>query len=306
MDARQLLRRSGHDGAQDSGITSLDDMDGATICVQSGTTTELNLADVFRTMGLDFTPVVFKTTTRPLPPTTKAAAMASRRTSPAWLRRRHASRSRRTYDSGRHHVQGALGRRRLPGDPTWADAVRWIVIGLIRAEESGITSANVQEMMGSDDPTIKRLLGVEGEMGAKLRPANDFMVQVLTQVGNYGGSTTAISARIRPSTCRGLNSQWTEGGLLCAAVPVERARGGRWRLGERTSGILARRRRDAGSLNLQSLNLQISSLPISALLNTHALTSSFKFYGKFDPSHTAHLFTVIRARLASWLRRSSC
>ena len=203
---------------KDSGISSLDDMDGATICVQSGTTTELNLADVFRTMGLDFTPVVFEDNDK-----TSAAYDEGRcdgfTTDKSGL---VATQTRLSNPEEHMILEDTMSKEPLAGavyqgDPTWADAVRWIVIGLIQAEESGITSANVQEMMGSDDPTIKRLLGVEGEMGAKLGLPNDFMVQVLTQVGNYG---EIYNRNLGPDTPfnlpRGLNSQWTEGGLLYA------------------------------------------------------------------------------------------
>jgi general L-amino acid transport system substrate-binding protein len=101
------------------------------------------------------------------------------------------------------------------GDPAWADAVRWIVNGLIEAEESGVTSQNINEMLASENPTIKRLLGVEGEMGAKLGLANDFMVQTLTQVGNYG---EIYDRNLGPDTPfnlpRGVNALWSQGGLL--------------------------------------------------------------------------------------------
>ena len=103
----------------------------------------------------------------------------------------------------------------VQGDPTWADAVRWVVYGLIQAEESGVTGANVQEMLASEDPTIKRLLGVEGELGAKLGLPNDFMVKVLEQVGNYG---EIWDRNLGPDTPfklpRGLNAQWKDGGIL--------------------------------------------------------------------------------------------
>ncbi len=101
------------------------------------------------------------------------------------------------------------------GDPVWADAVRWVVFGLIQAEESGVTSANVQEMLASEDPTIKRLLGVESELGAKLGLPNDFMVKAISLVGNYG---EIYNRHLGPDTPfnvpRDLNDLWTNGGLL--------------------------------------------------------------------------------------------
>jgi general L-amino acid transport system substrate-binding protein len=103
------------------------------------------------------------------------------------------------------------------GDPVWADAVRWVVNGLIQAEESGVTSAERHRDDGERRPDIKRLLGVEGEMGAKLGLPNDFMVQVITQVGNYG---EIYDRNLGPDTPfnlpRGLNALYTQGGILYA------------------------------------------------------------------------------------------
>lgn len=201
-----------------SGITSLEDMDGATICVQSGTTTELNLADVFRARGLDFTPVVFEDNDK------TAGAYDEGRcdgftTDKSGL---VATLTKLTNPDEHMILDETMSKEPLAGavfqgDPVWADAVRWVVYGLIQAEESGVTSQNVDEMMGSSDPTIKRLLGVEGEMGAKLGLPNDFMVQVIKQVGNYG---EIYDRNLGPNTPfnlpRGLNDLWTRGGLLYA------------------------------------------------------------------------------------------
>jgi general L-amino acid transport system substrate-binding protein len=200
----------------DSGITSIEDLDGATICVQSGTTTELNLADYFRARGLDFEPVVFEDnngTTQAYDEgrcdgftTDKSGLVASlaRMSNPA-------DHIILEDTMSKEPLAGAV----VQGDPTWADAVRWVVYGLIQAEESGVSSANVQEMLASEDPTIKRLLGVEGELGAKLGLPNDFMVVVLEQVGNYG---EIWDRNLGPDTPfklpRGLNAQWSDGGIL--------------------------------------------------------------------------------------------
>lgn len=203
---------------KNSGITKLEDMDGATICVQSGTTTELNLADVFRAKGLDFTPVVFEDNDK------TASAYDEGRcdgftTDKSGL---VATLTKLTNPDEHMILEETMSKEPLAGavfqgDPVWADAVRWVVFGLIQAEESGVTSQNVDEMMGSSDPTIKRLLGVEGEMGAKLGLPNDFMVQAIKQVGNYG---EIYDRNLGPNTPfnlpRGLNALWTEGGLLYA------------------------------------------------------------------------------------------
>lgn len=203
---------------KDSGIASLEDMDGATICVQSGTTTELNLADAFRTLGLEFTPVVFEDNDK-----TYAAYDEGRcdgfTTDKSGL---VATQTKLSNPDDHMILEETMSKEPLAGavfqgDPAWADAVRWVVNGLIQAEESGVTSQNVTEMLASEDPTIKRLLGVEGEMGAKLGLPNDFMVQVLTQVGNYG---EIYDRNLGPNTPfnlpRGLNALYTQGGILYA------------------------------------------------------------------------------------------
>jgi len=105
----------------------------------------------------------------------------------------------------------------LQGDDRLADVVHWTVYGMIQAEELGITSQNVDGFLASADPVVKRLLGVEGEMGAKLGLSNDFLYQVVKQVGNYG---EAYDRNLGPDTpyklARGQNDLWTNGGLMYA------------------------------------------------------------------------------------------
>jgi general L-amino acid transport system substrate-binding protein len=201
---------------KDSGIQSIEDMDGATICVQSGTTTELNLADYFRARGLEFEPVVFDDNDKTLGAydegrcdgftTDKSGLVASQTKMKV-----PADHMILADTMSKEPLAGAVAQ----GDPTWADVVRWVVFGLIQAEESGVTSANVQEMLASEDPTLKRLLGVEGELGAKLGLSNDYMVKAIEQVGNYG---EIWDRNLGPDTPfnlpRGLNAQWSDGGLL--------------------------------------------------------------------------------------------
>lgn len=202
----------------DSGITSLADMDGATVCVQSGTTTELNLSDNFRVLGLDFTPVVLDDADQTFNTydegrcdgvTSDKSQLVSRRTTLA------APDDHIILDvtMSKEPLAGAV----LQGDPAWADAIRWVIYGLMEAEEYGVTSENIDEMMSSEDPTVQRLLGVSGDMGTLLNLDNDFLVRALQAVGNYG----EIYARnLGPDTPfdlpRGLNRQYTEGGLIYA------------------------------------------------------------------------------------------
>jgi general L-amino acid transport system substrate-binding protein len=103
----------------------------------------------------------------------------------------------------------------LQGDAQWRDILTWVVYGLMNAEEYGITQANVQEQLASENPNIRRLLGVEGELGAGLALENDFMVDVITAVGNYG---EIYDRHLGPATPinipRGPNAQYTDGGLI--------------------------------------------------------------------------------------------
>jgi general L-amino acid transport system substrate-binding protein len=202
----------------DAGIASLEDMEGATVCVQTGTTTELNLADNFRALGLEFTPVVLEDPDRTFAAydegrcdgvTSDKSQLVSRRT---------------TLASPEDHVildltlsKEPLAGAVLQGDPNWADAVRWVIYGLMEAEEYGITSANIAEMQASENPNIQRLLGVSGDMGVLLNLDNNFLVQALEAVGNYG---EIYERNLGPGTPfdlpRGPNSQYAEGGLIYA------------------------------------------------------------------------------------------
>jgi general L-amino acid transport system substrate-binding protein len=203
---------------EDLGAETLEDLDGATICVQSGTTTELNLADNFRALGLDFEPVVFEDQTQALSAydegrcdgyTTDKSGLVSQRldlTNPD----QHVILD---VTMSKEPLAGAVRQ----GDPVWADAVRWIVNGLIEAEEYGVSSENIDDMMSSEDPTVQRLLGVSGDMGAQLGLDNDFMARALAAVGNYG---EIYNRNLGPDTPfdlpRGLNNLYSEGGILYA------------------------------------------------------------------------------------------
>ncbi len=201
----------------DSGITELEELDGATICVQSGTTTELNLADAFNARGLTFTPQVFSEADPTWEAfvegrcdsftTDKSGLAAYRAVSP---------------NPGAYTIldvtisKEPLGPLSPQSDPQFADIVRWTVFGLFQAEEFGITSQNVDEFLTSSDPAIQRFLGQgENQIGVLLGLSNDFMVNVIRQVGNYG---EIFDRNIGPETPfgleRGLNALWTEGGLM--------------------------------------------------------------------------------------------
>lgn len=201
----------------DSGITSLEDMDGATICVQTGTTTELNLADVFRGLGIEYTPVVFAEAD-PTREAYDAEQCDGFTTDKSGL---VASQTQLTNPED-HIILDAtmskepLGPSVLQGDAEWADVVRWVVYATFQAEEFGITSENMEaDFMASENPDIRRFLGTEGELGAALGLENDFVQRVIRGVGNYA---EIYDRNLGPETPfnlpRGLNTLYTEGGLL--------------------------------------------------------------------------------------------
>lgn len=202
---------------KDSGITSLEDLDGATVCVQQGTTTEKNLADVMRALGVNYEPVVLADA-----PSTLAAYDEGRCDGFTTDKSGLVSQQILLAEPDAHVIlnetmsKEPLGPLVRHGDDQWFDIVKWVTFGTFQAEELGITSANVEEMAAtSEDPVVRNLLGVEGDLGTALGLDNDFMVDVISQVGNYG---EIYDRHLGPDTVfnleRGVNAQWTDGGLI--------------------------------------------------------------------------------------------
>lgn len=200
----------------DSDITDLEGLSGGTICVQSGTTTEKNLADVFRALDIDFTPVVFDTadSTREAYDTGSCDGFTTDKSGLV-------SQQILLSEPEAHTIldvtmsKEPLGPLVRHGDDNWFDIVKWTVNCTIQAEELGITSANVDEFVDSDEPVIRNLLGDEGDLGLALGLSADFCYQIIAQVGNYG---EIYDTNLGPDTPfnlpRGLNALYTDGGLL--------------------------------------------------------------------------------------------
>jgi general L-amino acid transport system substrate-binding protein len=197
---------------------TLQDLKGATICVQTGTTTELNLTDQMRAVGVDFKPVVFQD----IDPT--YAAYEQGRCDAVTSDKSQLASRRSAFQKPDDHMildvtmsKEPLGPAVPLGDDAWYNVVKWVVFNEFQAEESGVTSKNVDEMLNSKDPVIRRLLGVEGDLAKGLGLNNDWMVKVLKAVGNYG---EVYDRNLGPSTAlnipRGPNRPWTQGGLLYA------------------------------------------------------------------------------------------
>jgi general L-amino acid transport system substrate-binding protein len=204
----------------DSGFETLEDLNGATICVTTGTTTEQNLADAFRQRGLEFTAVTFEDTSAVY------GAYQDGRCDAATSDKSQLAAVRSGFTNPDEHkiLEVTMSKEPLTpavpaGDDQWRDLVTTVMWVLINAEELGVTSQNVEEMKTSDNVVIKRMLGTEGTFGQEdLGLSVDFAANVIKAVGNYGEIYNRYMGPdgISFTLDRGLNSLWTDGGLLYA------------------------------------------------------------------------------------------
>lgn len=200
------------------GVSSAKELNGATVCIQTGTTTELNLADFFRSNNMDYEPV-------PIETNAEAQQQYLARACDVYTTDRSGlAATRASFENPGDHIilpetisKEPLGPLVRHGDNEWGDVVRWTLNALIAAEEYGVTSANISEMASSptDNPEINRLLGTEGNLGEMLGLDAEWAVRAISAGGNYGelferhiGENTPVGL------ARGLNAQWKDGGLL--------------------------------------------------------------------------------------------
>jgi len=201
----------------DSGITDLAGLDGTTICVQTGTTTELNLADALNSNGLTYEPLVFSEAPDTWNAFVEGRCDAFTTDLSGVLAYMAASPDPSIYSALPIVIsKEPLGPLSPQSDPQFADIIRWTIYGTIQGEEYGITSENIDEFLTSEDPGIQRFLGQgENAIGSLYGIPNDFMVAVIRQVGNYG---EIFDRNIGPDTIfgleRGPNALWTDGGLM--------------------------------------------------------------------------------------------
>ena len=203
---------------EDLGVSSAKDLDGATVCIQTGTTTELNLADFFRTNNISYEPVPIETNAEAQQQylsgacdvyTTDASGLAA---------------TRATFEAPNDHTllpeiisKEPLGPLVRHGDSEWGDIARWTLNALVSAEELGVTSSNIAELAAAptNNPEVNRLLGTEGQLGSMIGLDANWAANAIAAGGNYGelfekniGESTPIGL------ARGLNAMWTEGGLI--------------------------------------------------------------------------------------------
>jgi general L-amino acid transport system substrate-binding protein len=201
------------------GIKSARELDGAAVCVNAGSTTELNIADYFRTNRMAYKTVVFEKSDEVV-----AAYDAGRCDVYSTDQSGLYAQLLKLRDRNAHVIlpeiisKEPLGPLVRQGDDKWFNIVKWTVFAMINAEELGVTAANVKRLRETTrNPEIRRMLGVEGKMGANLGLDADWVVRIIAQVGNYGES---FARHLGPGTPlkieRGLNRLWTKGGLLYA------------------------------------------------------------------------------------------
>jgi general L-amino acid transport system substrate-binding protein len=198
------------------GVKVAKELNGATICVQPGTTTELNLADWFRANNVTFKPVVIEKLDEIVRAfvagrcdafTTDKSQLAGVRTT---LEKPDAYEI--LPDTFSKEPLGPMVRQ---GDEAWFNVVRWTLFAMIEAEEYGITSKNAQEMLKSSDPNVQRILGTTPGMGKNLGLSNEWAFSVVSQVGNYGETFERnVGADSPLKLARGLNATWRNGGLM--------------------------------------------------------------------------------------------
>jgi general L-amino acid transport system substrate-binding protein len=200
------------------GVKSAKELNGATVCVVTGTTTELNLADYFKTNNMTYKPVVFEKLDETI------QAYQSGRCDVYTTDQSGLYSIRVQQPKPEDHVilpeiisKEPLGPSVRQGDDQWLTIVKWVHFALLDAEEAGITQANVGEMVNSTNPDIKRLLGKDGELGKAIGVSNDYVVNIIKAVGNYGEIFERnVGSGSRLKIARGLNNLWGRGGIQYA------------------------------------------------------------------------------------------
>ncbi|MGH8687360.1 MAG: amino acid ABC transporter substrate-binding protein [Burkholderiales bacterium] len=198
------------------GVKSAKELNGATICVQPGTTTELNLADYFRANNMTFKPVVIEK----LEEVTNAYFSGRCDVYTTDVSGLVSTRSSRAPNPADHLIlpevisKEPLGPVVRHGDDRWFDIVKWSLFAMIEAEEMGLTSKNIDQQLTSTNPAIQRFVGANGDLGKMLGLDNKWAYNIVKQVGNYGES---FETNLKPlGFDRGLNRLWTQGGLMYA------------------------------------------------------------------------------------------
>lgn len=198
------------------GVKSARELDGATVCILAGTSTEMNLSDYFRSNGMKYTPVTYEKSDE------SAKALESGRCDvlTSDQSQLYAQRMKLAHPDDYVVLPEVISKEPLgpvvrQGDPEWFNVVRWTLFALVAAEDYGITSANVDQMAKtSTNPEVRRLLGLDADFGKDMKLKKDWAYQIVKQVGNYGEMFERNVGKGSPLKIeRGLNAQWNKGGL---------------------------------------------------------------------------------------------
>lgn len=202
--------------SKELGVTSAKQLDGATFCIQAGTTTELNLTDYFTSNKMQYKTVTYDTSGQTVDgfKSGRCDVLTSDASQLYGLKIK--------LDDPNSAVvlpeiisKEPLGPVVRQGDDGWFNIVRWTMYAILEAEELGVSSANAQAMLKSDNPSIKRLLGTSGTAGENLGIKNDWAYQIVKQVGNYGEMFDKNVGKDSPLNIdRGINKLWNQGGLM--------------------------------------------------------------------------------------------
>lgn len=200
----------------DSGITDLEGFEGKSVCVETGTTTELNLTDQMRQLGVTFEPQTFQDADAAYA-AYEAGSCEGMTSDKSQLVAR-----RSTLSNPEEHEllevtmsKEPLGPVTINNDSAWFDTVKWVTYALIQAEEFGLTADNIAEASSSEDPNILRFVGAEGTLGEDMGLPNDFAARAVSAVGNYGEIFERnLGAGSEFELPRGQNAQWKDGGLM--------------------------------------------------------------------------------------------
>ena len=199
-------------------VNSALELNSASVCVQTGTTTEQNLADYFKANNMKYEVIAFATADE----TIKAYEAGRCDSFTTDVSQLYAQRLKLATPADHQVLPEVISKEPLGplvrhGDDQWFDVVKWTLFALVNAEEYGITQKNVDEMLKSDKPDIKRMLGTDGNLGEQLGLTKDWVVRIVKAVGNYGESFERnVGAGSPLQISRGLNRLWNQGGIMYA------------------------------------------------------------------------------------------
>lgn len=199
-------------------VSSALELSNTTVCVQSGTTTQLNLADYFRSNNMKYEAVVFNTADEVI----KAYESGRCDVFTTDVSQIYAERLKLTKPDDHMILPELISKEPLGpvvrhGDDQWFDIVKWTLFAMINAEEYDVSQKTLEQRLKSDRPDVKRLLGIEGNYGEQLGLTNDWVVRIIRHVGNYGEIFDRnVGANSRLKIDRGLNKLWNKGGIQYA------------------------------------------------------------------------------------------